>query len=475
MPMNELFSTLWPVLVAFTYAGGVALALLAISQERSSQGAVAWAVALVTMPFLAIPFFALFGGWRFTGYVRRFREKLAEHRIEIGQLPDSSRLGASELGAMQVVEELARFPFTRGNKIELLVDAQATYDALFKAIDEARETVLIQFYIINDDEAGRIFAEHLVSAAGRGVEVCLLYDEIGSHATPSRYFEQLTRAGVNVSSFGSATRPGKRFQINFRNHRKVAVIDGRIAFTGGLNIGDEYLGKSPWFGNWRDTHVRFRGPAVRAAQFSFLEDWHWATGEQLDSLLKETTNAKGGQTALFAATGPADRVNTFELLLVQAVNSATRSIHIATPYFVPDEQVMTALQLAVMRGVKVSLLVPRKNDNWLVGLANHAWVDSALNCGVSAFHYADGFMHQKVVLIDDRLASVGSANIDNRSFCLNFEATLLVADVGFAQEVGRMLEADFRRSVQLEAGYLERKSVFFRLLVRIARLTSPLL
>lgn len=463
------------VVVPLFYAAGVVFALVAMSQERSSQGAVAWTVALVAMPFVSIPLFVVFGGWRFSGYVKKFRTQLAETPIDSDLLPNPWRLTENDLGAMQVIEKLARFPFTRGNEVDLLIDADETYAALFQSIDRATRSILMQFYIINDDDAGRDFARRLISAAERGVKVRLLYDEIGCNKTPEAYFSRLRSAGVSVSPFGSATRMGKRFQINFRNHRKIAVFDAEVGFTGGLNIGDEYLGKSKGLRRWRDTYVRFTGPTVKAAQFSFLEDWHWATGEQLDLDWSIPTIQDDAQTALFLATGPADKDATFKLFVVQAINAAQNSIWIATPYFVPDEEVITALHLAVMRGVEVRLLVPETSDQWIVGLAGHAWIDRALRNGARVHRYQPGFMHQKIMLIDDRFSSIGSGNMDNRSFCLNFEASLLVLDEEFARKTKAMLERDFDRSVPLPAGHLAGRPLLFRLMVNLARLASPLL
>ncbi|WP_340161455.1 cardiolipin synthase [uncultured Hoeflea sp.] len=463
------------VVVPLFYAVGVVFALVAISQERSSQGAVAWTVALVAMPFVSVPLFVVFGGWRFSGYVKKFRTQLARTPISRDLLPDPLRLTDTDLGAMQVIEKLARFPFTRGNEVDLLIDAEETYAALFQSIDRATRSILMQFYIINDDDAGREFAQRLIGAAERGVEVRVLYDEIGCNRTPEAYFSRLRDAGISVSPFGSATRMGKRFQINFRNHRKIAVFDGQIGFTGGLNIGDEYLGNSKGRRSWRDTHLRFTGPTVKAAQFSFLEDWHWATGEQLELDWSVPAIQDDAQTALFLATGPADKNDTFKLFVVQAINAAQESIWIATPYFVPDEEVITALHLAVMRGVEVRLLVPETSDHWVVGLAVHAWIDRALSNGAKVHRYQPGFMHQKVMLIDDRFSSLGSGNMDNRSFRLNFEASLLVLDEEFARQTKAMLERDFERSEPMPAGHLASRPLLFRLMVNLARLASPLL
>lgn len=266
-----------------------------------------------------------------------------------------------------------------------------------------------------------------------------------------------------------------RFQINFRNHRKVVVVDSKYAWIGGHNVGDEYLGKSKKFGHWRDTHVRIEGPSVLAAQLSFAEDWHWATGQMLEQLnWSAYRSEKADQQALIIPSGPADRLETAELMFLHAINSAEKRIWIASPYFVPDDAILSALQLAGLHGVDVRILIPDKPDHLLVFLAAYTYFEEVARTGVRFFRYTDGFLHEKVMLIDEDVATVGTANFDNRSFRLNFEITCIVKDRAFASEVEKMFMDDFAHSREMTREDLSRKSFGFRFATRLARLTAPI-
>jgi cardiolipin synthase len=304
--------------------------------------------------------------------------------------------------------------------------------------------------------------------------VYFLYDEVGSHDLGRAYLDTLRSAGVAVYDFHTRKGPRNRFQINFRNHRKVVVVDGAVAWIGGHNVGDEYLGKDPKFGHWRDTHVRLAGPAVVAAQLSFVEDWYWAANTVPELHWDPRPSAEDNVPVLIVPSGPADTLETAALMFTHALNSAGQRIWIASPYFVPDESVLMALQLAGLRGVDVRVLIPEKPDHLLVYLAAFSYFEDASRTGVRFYRYQSGFLHQKVMLVDDHVATVGTANFDNRSFRLNFEITAIVADDRFASEVARMLESDFAESRRMNPEDFSQRSWWFRLAVRLARLTSPI-
>jgi cardiolipin synthase len=364
-------------------------------------------------------------------------------------------------------------PSLSGNAATLLVDGDATFESILKGIDEAEDYILFQFFIVHDDELGREVKSHLIKKANEGVRVYFLYDEVGSHDLPRRFKDELRAAGVEVFDFHTRKGPRNRFQINFRNHRKVVVVDGRVTWIGGANVGDEYLGKDPKFGHWRDTHVRIEGPAALAAQLSFVEDWHWATGATLELNWMPKPEPDGNVAVLIVPTGPADELETAALMFVHAINTAKERIWIASPYFVPDEAILAALQLAGLRGVDVRILIPDKPDHLLVYLAAFSYIEEASRTGVKIFRYTDGFLHQKVMLLDDDVATIGTANFDNRSFRLNFEITAILVEPEFVSLVEQMLEADFAESRQMEPSDLENRSFWFKLAVRLARLTSP--
>jgi len=480
----ELLSRVPAIALPLIYAFGILSAIDAIMRTRTAQGATAWALALVLLPFISLPLYWVFGRIKFDEYVAALRTFDAEIRSRL----DDARSGAlvdvivkaddepdlRMRGELRAFEALATVPMTRGNAVNLHVNGKDTFDAVFAAIDAAETYVLAQFYIIKDDGTGQRFKERLIAAARRGVNVFLLYDGVGSHSLPRRYLKELSNAGVTVSPFsGSRSRLG-RFRLNFRNHRKIVVTDGAHAFLGGLNVGDEYLGPDASAGGWRDTNLAVTGPAVLGLQYSFIRDWYYSR-QQVPDLRWEAKRNRADQHALVLASGPEDTLERCGLLFTHAIESAESRVWIASPYFVPDGRVLGALQLAAFRGVDVRILMPRKSDNFLFTRVPYTYLPDLESAGVKLFLYEPCFMHQKVMLVDDDYAAVGTANFDNRSFRLNFEVTCLVSDTGFCEEVESMLLVDFAQSTRLTEKDLSGRSLAFRVSTRLTRLLSPVL
>jgi len=467
------------ILLGLCHLIGVLSGLRALFTARSPQGAIAWIMAMITFPYVAVPLYWIFGRNRFEGYVTSRRagdrvvDRLAPELNAYQAFPNSHAPGVP--GLFPVLERLAELPFTRGNALELLQDGQATFAAIFAAIEAAQSYVLVQFYIIRDDELGRALKRRLVDKAQAGVRVYLLYDEIGSHDLNTAYLEELRQAGVQVSDFNTTLGWRNRLQLNFRNHRKIVVVDGRTAFVGGHNVGDEYLGKDPKLGHWRDTHVRCQGPAATLVQLSFAEDWYWAVRELPDLNWELRPAANGNQSVLVLPTGPADDIESCNLFFLQSIMAAKKRLWIVSPYFVPDWEIISALQLAVLRGVDTRIMLPRKPDHKMVYLASFSYLSDLETLGVKFYRYSNGFLHQKVILVDDIMASVGTANCDTRSFRLNFEITMASADPAFAAQVEAMLLADFQCCLRVTADDYEERPFLFKTGVMLSRLLSPIL
>ena len=452
---------------------GVLLAIDAVMRPRSPQGAIAWSVALISIPLVSIPLYLVFGRTKFRGYAESVREK--ERQLDERSLDWYRRMatfaaplkpGLDPVGA--VARRLAKVPFTAGNRVDLLVDAEATYAAMLDAIAGAKSYVLVQFYIVRDDRSGRALRDALVERARDGVRVYFLYDEIGSIKLPAPYLDEMRRASIEVSGFRTTQGFRNRFQINFRNHRKLLVVDGRTGFIGGLNLGDEYH-------EFRDTHLRVRGPAVQQIQLTFRKDWFWATREIIETDDEPVVAAEPGQAVSIINTGPADPVPKCSILFSELVAGAQSRVWIASPYFVPDDVMTRALQSAAQRGVDVRVLLPDAPDRRFVELASLTYYTEMIDCGVRLFRYQGRFMHHKVALIDEELATVGTVNLDYRSLYLNFEETALVADPSFARSVEAMLEDDLAHCEEVAPSYLESEPLHVRVRARVARLASPLL
>jgi len=458
---------------------GIIAAIHAVMNARTSQGAIAWGISLVTFPWIALVLYAIFGRNKFKGYVllRNSKDKEIQYFINRFQSEAVEKDLIKEESSISEIAltRLTSFPITRFNKSRLLVDGKETFSAIFDGIDSAKEYILVQFYVIKNDKLGKELKAKLIQKAKENIRVYFLYDEIGSYKLPETYIQEMQDEGIVTSAFHTTKGKANHFQLNFRNHRKIVVIDGKTSYVGGHNVGDEYVSKHPKFGKWRDTHVKVEGPIVKLIQYCFIQDWYWAT-TRIPSLNWNLQKAENGcEDALIVASGPADPVETCSLMFVHAIHMAKKRIWIASPYFVPDGQVLSALKLAALRGVEVRILIPKKPDHRTVYLASFSYYEDTLPLGIKLYRYETGFMHQKIFLVDSTFAAVGTANLDNRSFRLNFELTLLNYDSSFIKKIEDMFNEDFSRSHLVELTDYTHRSFFFRLAVRSARLLAPIL
>ncbi len=468
--------SLLAIVTIVLHAAGGFFALQALLISRTPQASIGWALALITLPYFAIPLFLVFGESRFSGYphagsgeIDALDQTLKKARAAVD--PHRSSLGEKYRDVAHLVEKLIHLPPTGGNSAELLVDGHQTFDAICAALDRAERFVLVQFFIFRDDEIGQRVKEHILKARSRGVSVYLLIDQVGSRRLAKPYRAELLAAGVLLEVFVTNRERGRRFRINFRNHRKLVIVDGREAFVGGLNVGDEYLGRNPRFGPWRDTFVQLSGPVVTALQVPFVEDWHFTTREILD-LTWEVPETTGDLTAFTIPTGPERTWKTGPAAYIELCQSVRHRLWLATPYFVPDQALCTAIAHAAIRGVDVRILLPQMADHRLPWLSSFTFYPGMRAAGVRIFRYQPGFMHQKVVLADDDLAIIGSINVDYRSFMLNFELSTAIYSKSFAADVEQMLLADFEKSAPADMHAFENASLLFRLKCRAAALLS---
>lgn len=459
----------------------IAAAMEAILKTRTAQGAIAWFLSLIFMPVLVLPLYLVFGRLKFHGYskARRMGNKgmqiiPVQHRAGLlAMRSDSESISQDD----RVLENITSLPFSRGNKLQLLINGDEFFPALFHKISSATHYIALSYYIVRDDETGRQLKDLLLEKAAEGIHIYFLYDEIGSFQLNNSFIQQLHRSeGVDFVAFNSTKGRANHFQLNFRNHRKITVIDGRCALLGGLNIGNEYLDMHPKHTPWRDTAICIEGPAVLLVQLAFLEDWYWAT-EYLPELnwhQQAPVSNEEDIDSLVLPTGPADHNDSCTLIYLHLINIAREQFWIVSPYFVPDGVIISALTLAALRGVDVRILLPRKPDNLLVKWSSKVFLQELLQAGIAVYYYEEGFLHQKVSLIDNLYATVGSPNLDNRSFRLNFEINLLSKNAGFAAQVKAMLEQDMANCHRLQPEDLE-QALPRRLLNQMANLLAPIL
>ena len=457
----------------------------AILHSRTSQGAIAWTIALITIPFLSLPCYMVFGRRTYDKYLEARQHVDAEitHTAQILKesiQPYQYPLTNQEQ-QLQVLENLAPLPFTHSNNVELLIDGKEAFPAILESLKNAKKYIIIQFYIVRHDNIGHKIQQLLIDRAAEGLNIYFLYDSLGSFELNDDYIDKMKQAGIKVYEFNS-TRffKSNRFQINFRNHRKIVITDGETAYIGGLNIGDEYLAAVPEFPVWRDTHLKLTGPSVKIIQLAFTEDWIAVT-RTLPKLDWRFTPRKNDnkthcvKSLLVLPSGPVSTLEVGTFSFLHLINSAQKRLWIASPYFIPDVTMRSALQLAILRGVEVKVLIPEVPDNLLNQLSTFAHVNWMINTGIQFYFYEPGFMHQKILLADKDHCFLGTANFANRSFRLNFEISILVSDEDFAKKTENMLKKDFENSHLITEKELRSKPLYFRVLSPIARLFSPVL
>jgi cardiolipin synthase A/B len=472
-----MISTAWVIALGFLQILAIAFAFHAIKTARTPQGAVGWVIFLIAAPYLGIPSYLFLGHSKFRGIIaaRRASERAVPDLEALWDRPSQEPINetTSISPDLKALERLAEMPICDGNTYQILIDGTSAFDAIFKAISEAENYILLQSYIIRDDGLGQVLKDLLVRRASDGLKVKVLYDAIGSANLSSTFIRQLRKAGAEVYDFHALWRFAHRFQLNFRNHRKILICDGKIGFVGGINFAEEYLGRDPKLGGWRDTHLRLDGPAVQQLQLAFVTDWNWAT-KKIPDLDWKGQQFKAGTKSLIVATGPGGSLETGSLFFATMIAMAKKRLWIASPYFVPDIDLCTSLKLAALKGIDVRILVPDKADNLLVELAGYAYFDELIEVGIRFYRYKQGFMHQKVILVDDTVAGIGTHNLDVRSCRLNFEITALLFGQKPANQVVEMLEKDFACSEPDDTSLSERP-LLKRVGAPIARLFAPLL
>jgi cardiolipin synthase len=464
----------------------VALALIpvVVLRRKEPSSTIAWILTLIFVPVVGAVLFLLFGRDRVRWPARRKRQadamvrNILRERTQAVRDPSfaDGQLTELEKQIFQVGSLLTGAGASVGNRIEVLTHGNDVYDALGAAIDGAEHHVNAEFYLIRNDQTGAWFRDKLVRAAERGVSVRLLCDAYGCLAIGSAWRRPLRRAGAKVGIF-LPMRSLFLQPVNLRNHRKIVVVDGKMAFSGGVNIGDEYRGRMPGIGVWRDTHFRMEGPAALALQRVFFQDWFFATGEGVDPTPFFPANASppGDATVAIVPSGPDTRTEAIHRLFFAAIAGARERVYITTPYFVPDAPMVVALQVAAMRGVDVKLILPSRSNHRVTFHAGRSFYAELLEAGVHIYEYQPGMIHAKTMVVDGRIVFLGSANMDMRSFRLNFEVHALIHDAPTASELEECFSEDLAKTVAVDLARWRTRRRRDRIAEGAGRFVSPLL
>lgn len=457
--------------------------------KRDSTSAVAWCLLVFFVPIFGSIFFLLFG----YQHIHRPLKKKRKHK-KIFSLTHAAFAADQGAGASanqpeeswKSISNLAlrfgAFPVCGGNQVTFYHEGNSALHDIRAAITQARHHVHLEYFIVQPDETGRAMLELLAEKAKEGVQVRLMYDAMGSRRLNRKVLQPLRDAGGKCAPFLPLNPLRRHIQVNMRDHRKIVVVDGRVAFTGGLNIGDEYLGKVPRFGFWRDTHLRLEGPVVAGLQRVFIEGWDFAVEEDLRGpeyfptpLATSTSPPTAHHVLQIIPSGPDLELKSIREIYFAAILQARRRVWIATPYFVPDAGLRDALCLAGYLGIDVRLLCQNHPDKWIPLFAGRYYWSDVLAAGVKVYQYTKGMTHSKVVLVDGEWGSVGSANLDNRSMYLNFEVNCLIYSRKAVAELETAFELDLADSILLDPAVFARRPLPARLVENACRLLSPVL
>jgi cardiolipin synthase len=374
-----------------------------------------------------------------------------------------------------LIEKQTGYPLTCDNNLELLKDGENTFSRIFEALQAARETIHVQYYIFEEGELADRLLDLFVEKEAAGVEVRLIYDSIGSLSLSRAYLRRLREAGIEVHNFLPYRFGRFLTSLNYRNHRKIIVIDGKTAFTGGINISDKYLKGDSDLGMWHDMHLKVSGSAAHQLDTVFINDWELVSGNKLEIQAPLFREPPGTHCVQILASGPDDEFATMEKLYFFLINSARSHLYITNPYIIPSHAILTALHTAALSGVDVRLLLSAKVDSTLVSWCVRSYFQRFLKAGVRVFLYPEGFLHSKIITVDDRMCTIGTANVDDRSFQHNYEVNAVVYEPETAVKLREYFEVDSRKSIELDYENFAKRPWLQRLGEGAARTLSPLL
>lgn len=474
-----LISGIYVITVFFTV-------ILVIQQKGDPLKTISWLIVILLLPYFGIILYFFFGkNYRKEKIFSRKGLSDQEHIKELSaaqfnSLPEIDLIKNQKLhgkiNIMRLLLNSSKSLVTQKNRVKVLENGRATFDSIIEAIENAKHHIHLEYYIIEDDHIGNLIRKLLIKKAGEGVQVRFIFDDVGCWSLPKHFVDSMADAGIDIYPFLPVRFPTFTNKINYRNHRKIVVIDGSIGFLGGLNIADRYLQGLEGMGIWRDTHLRLEGEVVQSLQAIFLADWYFVSdnvirGEEYfpDTMIEEN------HLVQVTASGPDSDWASIMQAYFAAISSAKSSIYICTPYFMPNESILTALKTASLSGLDVRILLPDKSDSKIVFWSSRSYVSELLEAGIKIYFYTKGFPHSKLLLVDGVLCSVGTANLDIRSFDQNFEVSAIIYDEEITIDLQLSYLSDLLNSKEITLEQWEKRPKTDQLKEAIARIFSPLL
>ncbi len=457
-----------------------------VLENRSPLKSLSWILVLFLMPGIGIVLYVFFGqNLRKEKIIRRKGLKNHDYITSVAhaQTKDLYLSDWLKNPYIKEKEQLIQLQLnnsnaviTKGNQVTLLNSGEAKFDDLIVELKKAKHFIHLQYYIFSIDVIGNTITDILKEKAKEGVEVRMIVDDVGSWELKSDYFEDLRKAGIQIFSFLQVRFPVFTSKVNYRNHRKIVVIDGFVGFMGGINVADRYITGDPSYGIWRDTHIKIEGDAVNSLQTIFLIDWYFVSQVELsDEKYFPIKEAKGNKMVQVSASGPDTDWAGIMMGIFKIITTAKKYVYIATPYFMPSEAVLLALKTAAMGGVDVRIIIPEKSDAYITKLSSMSYIKEMMQANVKFYFYQKGFIHSKTIVSDDIVSSVGSANMDFRSFEQNFEVTSFIYDEEFAKQLKDAFINDFADSNRVILTEWIKRPLKQKTKESLARLLSPLL
>lgn len=488
--LNSVFEEIWHYTIYwYEYALiliAIFVVLYLVVQNRDPNRTLAWILAILLIPAAGLILFYFFG--------KNYRKKRIFTKKEIADFRQTEKLIAwqsehllddldisntkilSKSGIIRLLLNNSKALLTSMNKVTILNNGDETFPAIFEALLNAKHHIHLEYYMIEEDTIGEKLKTILIAKAKQGVEVRLIYDDVGSWGLSDKYVEELTNAGVQANAFIPVRFPRFAQKINFRNHRKIIIIDGKTGFVGGLNFADRYMYGAPDIGFWRDTHLKLEGTAVGSLQVVFLTDWHFTSDKLLnDSKYFPVYESCEKCFVQIATSGPDSDWDSIMQTYFYAISTAKEYLYISTPYFIPNESILTAIKTVALSGVDVRIILPSRSDSKLTYYGSMSYLKELLEADVHIYMYNKGFTHSKVLIVDDVFSSVGTANMDLRSFDQNFEVNALIYDETVATKLKESFMEDLSYCELLSLEEYSKRSISRRIAEGIARIFSPIL
>ncbi len=447
-----------------------------ISENRNPVKSLAWVTVLLLLPVVGIVLYLFFGRSIKTRMIsRRNRRRLKRHHQTLSVKSSIQALSPESVGSIRLSRSLTSTAFYPGNHVDIFTDGKTKFDRLEADLRAARRYINIQYYIFADDATGRRISDILKERAREGVTVRVIYDHVGSLSTSRRFFREMEEAGIEVHPFFKVTFPPFGTRINWRNHRKICIIDGTVGYIGGMNVADRYIDGGKKFDMWRDNHARIEGPAVASLQYSFAIDWSFMGQELITDPLPRPVSFDDGVGVQLLSSGPTAQWPNIAFQFIRVIAAAKHRVYLYTPYFLPTEALLKALQTAALAGVDVRVLMPRRSDSMMLNEASRSYVSECLRSGIKFYLYTAGMMHAKTLIVDDEYVSVGSTNFDFRSFEHNFEANIQIYSREVNAHMAEIFRDDLTSCVRILPSQWNRRPLHKKAIQSILRLLSPIL